>query len=167
MGLRPLVPPTDQDSVHGSPAPRGKTLCKPHEAESSAASAFFGFAVLFRFFALLPVANPAGGWRGHVGGLSPPARCAVSVANLLFPQKQRASCRLRRPAGGAGFPPGHRCAPPAEASPSCRGGRLLFSTHFRLIAQKVRSRDEIGFVRLAQSLPARGGISVNVKRGKF
>ena len=36
----------------------------------------FGFAVLFRFFALVPVANPAGGWRGHVGGLSPPTRCA-------------------------------------------------------------------------------------------
>ena len=35
--------------------------------------------------------DPAGGWRGHVGEHSSPARCAVSEANLLFPQKQRAS----------------------------------------------------------------------------
>jgi len=37
--------------------------------------------------------DPAGGWRGHVGEHSSPARCAVSEANLLFPQKQRASRR--------------------------------------------------------------------------
>jgi len=45
MGLRPLVPPQDKDNVHGSPDPRGKALCQPHEAESSAASAFL--ALLF------------------------------------------------------------------------------------------------------------------------
>ena len=55
MGLRPLVPPCIKKLcvrpwglppkppdlvIHGSPALRGMTLCKPHEAESSAASVF-------------------------------------------------------------------------------------------------------------------------------
>jgi len=72
MGLRPLVPPQDKDNVHGSPAPCGKALCQPHEAESSAASSLLGFAVRFRFCAIFAAATPSETGGGTWGNIVPP-----------------------------------------------------------------------------------------------
>ena len=63
MGVTPKPPYL---VIHGSPALRGMTLCKPHEAESSAASAFL--ALLFCSVSVLFY-----GYFGCRGGVNPPA----------------------------------------------------------------------------------------------
>ena len=47
----------------------------------------FGLCCSFPFLCYFCGCDPVGDWRGHAGEHSSPARCAVSGANLLFPQK--------------------------------------------------------------------------------